>query len=466
LRLKDKVDLNKYDIAVIGLGPGGFTAAVRAAQLGAKVVVIEKSFTGGTCLNCGCFPTKFLWQALKTKQKIQKSYEYGFKAVLEPVIFADIIAKKDRNIANIRKGMGIILSSHKLNVINGTALFEDKNTLKILNNEIGTVSKKGVICEVFADKIIIASGTKPSTIKGSAFDGGNKVISSTEALNLKDVPKNMLIIGGGAIGIEMATIFSGFGCQVTLSEYENCLLPNEDKEISEEMRKNLLRQGVNVLTSCANALGDAGKYEKVLIVTGRTPNNGLGLENIGIKTSRKGFIETNKFCQTNIENIYAVGDIAGKNLLAYTAQNEGAITAENAVRGNFIAVNNFIVPQVVFAMPQSASVKVLDFSKYEDAVFGKFPFTASGRAFIESERAGFVKCAVDKTTEKPLAFWIVGAHSDELINIASQILKSGMKCISRETMFHPSLSESLLNAYEGALGKCTELVKNKDRNTF
>jgi dihydrolipoamide dehydrogenase len=454
------VNLNKYDIAVIGSGPGGFTAVVRAVQLGAKVVVVEKSFIGGTCLNCGCIPTKFLWQALKTKQKIQKSYEYGFKVLLEQVIFADIIAKKDRNIANIRKGMKMILSSHKLDIISGTALFKDKNTLAILDNERGTVPKD-VIHEVFAGKIIIASGTKPSIIKGFAFDG-NKVISSTEALNLKEIPKNMLIIGGGAIGIEMATIFSGFGCQVTLSEYENCLLPNEDKEISEEMRKNLLRQGVNVLTSCANALDAANKYEKVLIVTGRTPNNDLGLENIGIKVTKKGFIETNEFCQTNIENIYAVGDITGKNLLAYTAQNEGALTAENAVRGNFIAVNNFIVPRVVFAMPQSASVKVLDFPKYKDAIFGKFPFTASGRAFIENERTGFVKCAVDKTTEKPLAFWIVGSHSDELINTASQILKSGMEYISRETIFHPSLSESLLNAYEDALGKCTELVKNKD----
>jgi dihydrolipoamide dehydrogenase len=192
-------------------------------------------------------------------------------------------------------------------------LFKNKNILEIFNNERDTASKD-MICEVFADKIIIASGTKPSIKKGSVFDG-NKIISSTGALNLKTIPKNMLIIGGGAIGIEMATIFSGFGCQVTLSECENCLLPNEDKEISEEIRKNLLRQGVNVLTSCSNALDDTGKYEKILIVTGRTPKSDLGLENIGIKTGKKGFIETNEFCQTSIENIYAVGDIAGKKCL-------------------------------------------------------------------------------------------------------------------------------------------------------
>lgn len=452
--------MNKYDIAVIGSGPGGFTAAVRAAQLGAKIAIIEKSFTGGTCLNCGCIPTKFLWQSLKTKQKIQKSYEYGFKAALEPVIFADIIIKKDRNIANIRKGMETILSSYNnIDIINGAVSFKNKNTLIVLNDS------KNEAFGVFANKIIIASGTKPSAIKDFAFDG-NKIISSTEALNLKEIPKNMLIIGGGAIGIEMATIFSGFGCQVTLAEYENCLLPNEDNEISEKIRKNLLMQGVDVLTSCSNALDNSDKYEKVLIVAGRTPNNDLCSEIAGIKTVKKGFIETNKFCQTNIDNIYAVGDIAGKNLLAYTAQNEGAIAAENAIKGNSIATDNFIVPQAVFAMPQSSSVKVSDFSKYKDIVFGKFPFTASGRAFIENERAGFVKCAVDRATKKPLAFWIVGAHSDELISTASQILKSGMEHISRETIFHPSLSESLLNAYEDAFGKCTELAKKKDQNIF
>ncbi|MCL1972617.1 MAG: NAD(P)/FAD-dependent oxidoreductase [Endomicrobia bacterium] len=442
----------KYDIAVIGSGPGGFSAAVRAAQLGKKVVLIEKDLTGGTCLNCGCIPTKFLWQALKTKQKIQKSYEYGFKANLEPFSFSDIIDKKDKSISNIRKGMDMILASYdNITVIKGAASFKSVNLLAI--------KSETEILEISAEKIIIASGTKPAVIKGFEFNGQN-IISSTDVLNLRELPKNVLVIGGGAIGIEMATIFSGFGSQVTIAECEQQLLPGEDAEVSAEIIKNLQRQGVEVLTSCMNALNSINAYEKVLIVTGRVPAKELSLESIGIETDKKGFIKTDDYCKTNIENIYAVGDIAGKNLLAYTAQNEGVIAAENAVNENKSKIDDLIIPLAVFSNPPAASVKLKDFSNYGNFVSGKFPFTASGRAFIENERSGFIKCAADKNTGKPLAFWIIGVHADELINTAAQILKIG-EAPARESMFHPSFSEGLLNAYEDAFGKCTEIMKRK-----
>jgi dihydrolipoamide dehydrogenase len=444
--------MDTYDVAVIGSGPGGFTAAVRAAQLGAKVIIIEKFLIGGTCLNCGCIPTKFLWQSLKTKQTIQKSYEYGLKATLYPVIFSDVIAKKNRNVSNIRNGMKIILSSYAVDIIKGCASFKNKNTLVVSNGE------KSTILEVSAVKIIIATGTSPSVVENFVFDG-DKIINSTDLLNLEQIPKNMLIIGGGAIGIELATIFSGFGCHVTLVERENRILPGEDSEISGKIKKNLFAQGVDVLTGCISSSYEINKYEKVLIVTGRVPNNDLDYENVGIKTTKRGFVEVNEFCQTNVDNVYAVGDITGENLLAYTAQNEGSIAAENAVDGNFIAINNSVIPQIVFSMPQSASVKIFGFSRYKNVIFGKFPFTANSRAFIECERKGFVKCAVDEISKKPLAFWIIGQHSDELANIASQILKNNVGAISRETFFHPSISESLLNAYDDALGKCTDLPK-------
>ncbi|MCL2390264.1 MAG: NAD(P)/FAD-dependent oxidoreductase, partial [Endomicrobia bacterium] len=269
------------------------------------------------------------------------------------------------------------------------------------------------------------------------------------------IPESVLIVGGGAIGIEMATILAGFGSKTTIAEYENRLLPAEDAEISQEITKNLQRQGVEVLTSCSNALENIGNYEKVLIVTGRGVCKDLNTSNAGIETDGKGFIITDEACRTNVKNIYAVGDITGKNMLAYTAQNEGTIAAENAVKGNKLAVNNHVIPKVVFSMPPAASVKVADFENYKSVALGKFPFTASGRAFIENERTGFIKCAVDKNTEKPLAFWIIGAHADELVNTAAQILKNG-NMPSREMFFHPSLGEGLFNAYEDTFGKCTE----------
>ena len=442
---------NKYDIIVIGSGPAGFSAAVRAAQLGAGVAVIEKSEIGGTCLNMGCIPTKFFWQALKTKQKIQKSYEYGFKAVLEPFSFADITAKKDKVVSNIRKGMEMTLSSYSIDIIKGEASFESANVVKAGDKEI------------FADKIIISAGTIPASLKGFAFDG-EKIISSTDVLDLKEIPGSVLIVGGGAIGVEMAAILTGFGSRVTLAECADRLLPFEDTEISSEITKNLQRQGVEVLTSCFNALESADKYEKILIVTGRTPNLGILLEKTGVKTNAKGFIETNEFCQTNVKNIYAAGDITGKNLLAFTAQNEGAIAAENSVLGNKQSLNNEIIPSVVFSIPPTASVKVKDYDNYKSLAFGKFPYTASGRAFIENERSGFIKCAVDKESAKPLGFWIIGANADEIINAAAQILKSGAKTLKRETFFHPSLCEGLFNAYEDAFGKCTEKVSGGRRN--
>lgn len=441
----------KYDIAVIGSGTGGFTAAVRASQLGAKVALIEKSLVGGTCLNCGCIPTKFFWQALKTKQKIQKSYEFGFKAALEPFAFSDIAVKKERNIANIRKGMELILSSYPIDNIKGTAFFKNANMIEVTNDE-------GNKSEIYAQKIIVAVGTKPAEIKGFDFDG-TKILTSTDALNLKEIPETLLVVGGGAIGIEMATVFAGFGSKVTIAEYFDRLMPSEEPEICEEIKKNMQRQGIDVLTSCKNAVEISSSFEKVLVVTGRTPADTLNFKDINVETNEKGFIKTNEYCATNVENVYAVGDIAGKNLLAYTAQNEGAIAAENAVMGNKIKPDNSIIPQAVFSMPQSASVKISDFEDHKEIVYGKFPFTASGRAFIEGERSGFIKCAADKNSKKPLGFWVIGAHADELINTAAAMLSSGN--VKRESMFHPSLSEGLLNAYEDAFGMCTEIIKRK-----
>ncbi|MDR0985140.1 MAG: NAD(P)/FAD-dependent oxidoreductase [Endomicrobium sp.] len=449
------MSLGHYDIIVIGAGPGGFTAAVKMAQLGAKIAIVEKYLIGGTCLNTGCIPTKFLWNSLKIKKNIKKANYYGFKTFLEePVKFQDIILKKNKSIYNLRQGMIKILDSYSIDIIYGHAKFKDKNNLLIYN--------KNNIYEISADNIVIATGSEPLKIIDNNSNDP-KFINSTEALSLIKIPKNMLIIGAGVIGIELATIFSGFGCQVTLTETENRILAKEDLEISDEISKNLLRSGVNIITSCNNALNKINEFEKILVTIGRKPLSDLSLTNIGLKTNKKGFIETDEFCCTNIKNIYAIGDITGRNLLAYTAQNEGVIVAKNIIKGHCISLDNSIIPQVIFSIPISASVKISGFSQYKDVIFGKFPLTASCRAAIEFERTGFVKCAVDKSSKKPLGFWIIGSYADEIICTASQILKSGIKYIQRETFFHPSFNECLLNAYEEAFNECTDLPKNKKK---
>ncbi|MDR0915222.1 MAG: NAD(P)/FAD-dependent oxidoreductase [Endomicrobium sp.] len=450
------MSVNNYDIIIIGSGPSGYNAAVRASQIGAKVALIEKSLVGGVCLNHGCIPTKFLWTVLKRKIEIKKAYEYALNVNISPINFKNIVKIKNKNIDNIRKGMIKVILSYNIDLIYATASLINKNTIMIVEND------KRLTYELHAEKIIIATGTQPKPLTDLLIYDGSKIINSNDILNIDELPNNMLIIGGGPIGIEMATIFSGFGCNVTLLEYENYLLSKEDIEISESIKKNLMRQGVTVINNCYNKIDQEvskKKYDKILVTVGRQPNNNLKLENIGIKINKLGFIEVDEFCQTNIKNIYAVGDITGKHLLAYTAQNDGIIAAINAVTGNCVTIDNSIIPLVVFSMPQSASVKISGFSQYKDVSLGKFPFTASVRAILDSERIGFVKCAVDKFSKKPLAFWIFGEHADEIINVASQILKSGIKHIQRETIFHPSLSETLLNAYEDAFSKCTELTK-------
>jgi dihydrolipoamide dehydrogenase len=443
-----------YDIIIIGSGPSGYNAAVRAAQLGAKVAIIEKALLGGVCLNHGCIPTKFLWTALK--RQIDGAKAYVSNVNMNQTNFQDIIQKKNKSIENIRKGMSQVLSSYDIDIIYATASFINKNTILIVEND------KRLTYELHAEKMIIASGTQPTLIT-DLLCNDKKIINSNDILNIISLPSSILIIGGGPIGIEISTILAGFGCKVTLIEHESNLLPKEDIEISETIKKNLIRQGVTVITNCHKRIiqeESKKQYDKILVTVGRKPNNDvLHLENIGIKTNKVGFIDIDAFCQTNIKNIYAVGDVTGKNLLAYTAQNDGTIAATNAVKGNHITLDNSIIPLVVFSMPQSASVKISGFSQYQDVSIGKFPFSASVRAIIDSERIGFVKCIVDKFSKKPLAFWILGEHADEIINVASQILKSGAKNIQRETIFHPSLSETLLNAYEDAFSKCTELPK-------
>ena len=419
-----------YDVAVIGAGPAGYNCAINFAKQEKKVVVIEKNNLGGTCLNCGCIPTKFLWQAAKTKQKISKSLEYGIKANIEPINFHDIITKKNRLVENLSKGIARLLTLNKVDVLKGVASFKSNNTL-LVNTETENI-------EISADKIIVATGSDCKSVPGMEFDH-KKFISSTDALNLMDIPKSMLVIGGGAIGIELSSIFSCFGTTVTLREICPQLLPNEDGELAGELAKVLARQGIKVEVSCQNTLKDADNFEKVLIVAGRKSTvQELNLKNINLSLDKRNFVQTSEY-KTNIDNIFAIGDVTGKGFLAYTAEQDAVNVVENKVSTDPI-------PKVVFSFPPVASVKDINFDNYKNIVYKKSMYSSNARAQIEGERTGWIKIAIDKDSQKILGVWILGANADELINICSVMIKANMKVqdLSKNMFFHPGLAEIIL----------------------
>ena len=424
--------MEKYDIAVIGAGPAGYNCAINFAKQGKKVVIIEKDNLGGTCLNRGCIPTKFLWQAASVKQTISKSYEYGLKSSLEPVNFQEIINKKNRLVENLVKGVSRLLTANKVDIIKGTASFKNKNELNV-KTETEEIS-------IFADKIIIATGSETKSIPTVEYDH-QKYIDSTDALNLTEVPKSMLVIGAGAIGIELSSIFASFGCKVTLREICPQILPSEDSDLAQELSKVLARQGIKVEVSCTDTLKDKDSFEKILIVAGRKSNaDELNPENIGLNLDNRKFVATQNYA-TNVDNIFAIGDITAKGFLAYTAEQDAINVAENLQSKN-------PVPKVVFSFPPVASVKAVDYDNYKDVAFGKSTFISNARAQIEGQRTGWIKVAVDNVSKKVIGVWIIGVNADELIESATMIIKSDMKVtdLSKDMFFHPGLSELIFEA--------------------
>ena len=423
---------HKYDIAVIGAGPAGYNCAINFAKQGKKVVIIEKDNLGGTCLNRGCIPTKFLWQAVSVKQTILKSYEYGLKSSLEPINFQEIINKKNKLVENLVKGVSRLLTTNKVDIVKGIASFKNKNELSI-KTATEAIS-------IFADKIIIATGSESKSIPNIEYDH-QKFIDSTDALNLTEVPKTMLVVGAGAIGIELSSIFASFGCKVTLREICPQILPSEDSDLAQELSRVLARQGIKVEVSCNDTLKDKDSFEKILIDAGRKSNTDeLKTENIGLSLDNKKFISTQNY-STNVDNVFAIGDITAKGFLAYTAEQDAINVAQNLKQKNPI-------PKVVFSFPPVASVKAVDYDDYKDVAFGKSSFISNARAQIEGQRTGWIKVAIDKASKKIIGVWIIGTNADEIIESATMIIKSNMKVadLSKDMFFHPGLSEILLEA--------------------
>ena len=454
--------MEDFDLIVIGAGPGGYVAAIRAAQLGMKVACIEKEPSlGGTCLNIGCIPSKALLNSSEKYVEISNhAAEHGIKTSKIDLDLNVLMDRKTKIVKKLTTGIGFLFKKNKITHIPGMASFVDKNTISITNgkNEI-TASAKN---------FIIATGSSSIEIPNIPVDE-KQIVSSTGALSLSKIPKSLLVIGGGYIGLEMGSVWSRLGSKVTVVEALDRIVPTMDGEIAKEFMKMLTKQGLEFKLSHKVSSAKSGKsgvdvemetsdkkkikenYEIVLMSVGRKPNTeGLGLEKIGIKLTEKKSIEIKDNFQTSVEGIYAIGDVAPGPMLAHKAEEEGVACVE-FINGQKPHINYDAIPAIVYTNPEIASVgKTEEQLKQEKKDFkvGKFPFMANGRALTTSASEGFVKILVDKQTDEILGAHIIGHDAGQLIAEIVTTIEFGGSAedIARVCHAHPTTSEAVKEA--------------------
>ena len=460
----------KYDIAVLGGGPGGYVAAIRAGQLGLKTVVIDKERLGGICLNWGCIPTKSLLKNAEIYDTIKNHGEdFGISAKELTFDFTKMI-KRSRNISDrITNNVEILVKKNKVNRIKGFGKIISKNLIDILD-ESGKKSES-----VNADKIIIATGARPRLVPSIPIDKKN-IITSTEAMTLPEQPKELIVIGAGAIGIEFAYFYSVLGTKVTVIEMLDSILPIEDKEVSDTLARSFRKRGIEIFTKATveKAEVKANKVDvtirvndeikklsadKVLSAIGVTGNvEGFGLEALGVELF-KNHIKVNKSTyETNVKGIYAIGDVIGPPWLAHVASAEGIHCVEKIKGMNPPDINYETIPGCTFCQPQVASVGLTEASAREkgfEVKVGKFPFMASGKAFAVGEREGFVKFVTDAKYGEILGVHIIGSEATELIAEATlaKTLEATTESIIKTVHAHPTLSESVMEAAAAVFGE-------------
>ena len=447
-------------IAVLGAGPGGYVAAIKAAQLGASVTVIEDTEVGGTCLNRGCIPTKALVASAEALDKAKNIQDFGIE--LNGDVIPDIqkILERKNKIVNIQvKGIRGLFKSWGIKILDGKGFIVSANKIRV-------ALKDGGAEEVETDKIIIATGSRPAQIPIFPFDG-EKILSSDDALNLNNIPRSLLIIGAGVIGCEFAFIYREFGSEVTMVEMMPGAVSTEDEEISaileKELKKRKIKLAANIKVekieikenSVLAFLSDGKtiEAEKVLVSIGRAINSkDIGLENIGVKTGQRGEIIVNDKMETSIKGVYAVGDVTGGIMLAHMASKEGMIAAENALGGDAV-INRSVVPAAIFTSPEIASVGLREKQTLDKGYrikIGRFQFRALGKAHAMGEISGLIKIIADEQNDKILGAHIIGPHASDLIHEIALAVNKGLtvKDIADTIHAHPTLSEGIMEAAE------------------
>ena len=453
---------DKFQVVVIGGGPGGYVCAIRLAQLGLKTACIESRGTlGGTCLNVGCIPSKSLLNLSEEFHKVQNLSNKGIEIGEVKLNLSKMMKSKDKAVTILTKGVEFLLKKNKVTYFKGTGSFKSKNEVSIKDEK----NKETIIS---SEKIIIATGSVPVSLPGIDFDE-KIIVSSTGALKLEKVPKKMVVVGGGYIGLEMGSVWSRLGSEVHVIEFLDHITPGMDKEISQEFMKILKKQGINfhmqhkveavkknvsgAIVSTKDKDGNKKDFNTdiVLVSVGRKPNtNGLNLEKIGVELDDKKRIKTNKDFQTNVKNIYAIGDVIVGPMLAHKAEDEGIAVAEN-IAGQSGHVNYNTIPGVIYTTPEVASIGQTEEQLKEKNIkykIGKFSFMANSRAKAIDDSEGFVKILADEKTDKVLGAHLIGPHAGELIAEIGVAMEFGASSedIARTCHAHPTFSEAVKEA--------------------
>ena len=411
-----------YDIAIIGAGIGGYVAAIRAAQMGARVLLIEKGELGGTCLNWGCIPTKSFLSDVKTFQKVKSSdiFIHGSRVSID---LKKMVSRKNKVVETMKRGVSMLLERQRVTLTKGFGRFIDPNKIEVSSDGKKKIHK--------TKNVIIASGSQVTSLPTVKIDG-RMILSSDDVLNLKEIPKDLLIIGGGVIGVEFATIFNCLGAKVTILEMLPQIISMEDEEVIQGLKLLLERQGITILTrsKVLNVSPRKEKVEvtidreekeekvfgkKVLMSVGRIPyTEGLNLDRIGIQTEGK-YIKVNSHMETNVDGIYAIGDVIGKTMLAHAASAEGIVAVEN-IMGKVREIDYQKIPSCIYTFPEVASVGLKELEakqKGYDIQVGKFPYLNNGKALAMGESEGFVKIIAEKELGQILGIHILGEHATD-----------------------------------------------------
>ncbi|WLR46327.1 dihydrolipoyl dehydrogenase [Halobacillus litoralis] len=456
----------EYDLVILGGGTGGYVAAIRASKLGLKTAIVEKRELGGTCLHRGCIPSKALLRSAEVFKQTKEADRYGVSTENTTLNFTKVQERKQSIVDTLHKGVQGLMKKGKIDIYEGFGRILGPSIFSPTAGTISVEMNNGEENEMLIPKnVLVATGSRPKSLPGLEIDG-EVVMSSDEALHMKELPESIIIVGGGVIGIEWASMLADFGVKVTVLEYLPHILPTEDEDISREMLKQMKKKGVDIVTSAkvlpdtiekdtgvkvdAEVDGETVTYEaeRMLVSVGRAANvDNIGLENTDIQVEN-GTIQTNNVYQTKESHIYAIGDVIGGMQLAHVASHEGMIAVEHMADQNPHPMNPEQVPTCIYSNPEVSSVGLTEKAAKEkgfDVKVGKFPFQAIGKALVHGETDGFVKIVADKETEDLLGVHMIGPHVTDMISEAAlaQVLDATPWEIAETIHPHPTLSEAI-----------------------